>query len=183
MSAYIVAVRSAGARPEWPDPTESFGFSLAVFEFRADGRGLATRSTRRSAHFHGLLPPILSAHGYDLAHLLWYCYRDLFLLSGLLLSGCTHRCCDRDNRYRGQSDDHFAYHGARSSVRTRTPAFEYETQQLRCGCPRAAVPRGAQGHTAGGQGAIFATPRDCGLGIEIALKSATTPSLGRSSPT
>jgi len=26
-------------------------------------RGLATRSTRRSAHLHGLLPPILSVHG------------------------------------------------------------------------------------------------------------------------
>jgi len=40
----------------------------------------------------------------------------LFLLSGRThrLSGCTHRCCDRDNRYRGQSDHHFAYHGAHS---------------------------------------------------------------------
>jgi hypothetical protein len=81
-------------------PRESFGFSLAVFEFRAHGRGLATRSTGRSAHLHGLLPPILSAHGYRLAHLLWYCCRDLFLLSRFLLSGCTDRWRARDNRYR-----------------------------------------------------------------------------------
>ena len=118
---------------------ESLWLSLSLFDC-----GLATRSTRRSAQLHGLPPPILSVHGQHFTHLLWHCYRDLFLLSG-----CTHRCCDRDNRYRGQSDDHFAHHGARSSVRTRTPAFEYETQQLRCGCPRAAVPRGAHGHTAG----------------------------------
>ncbi|HKD29048.1 MAG TPA: hypothetical protein VKC66_24465, partial [Xanthobacteraceae bacterium] len=34
-----------------------------------------------------------------------------------LLSGYAHRCCDRDSRYRDQSDYHFAFHGARSSVR------------------------------------------------------------------
>ncbi len=76
---------------------------LALF----DG-GLATRSTRRSAHLHGLLPPIMSVQRDHLAQLLWYCYRDLFLLSRFLLSGCTHRCCGRDNRYRGQSGHHFA---------------------------------------------------------------------------
>jgi hypothetical protein len=44
------------------------------------------------------------------------------------LSGCAHHCCARDNRYRGESDHHFAYHGACSGVRIRTPAFDYETQ-------------------------------------------------------
>ena len=104
LSGYIVAVRSAGTHPQWVSArSESFVLSLVPF-----GGDLATRSTRRSAHLHGLLPPILSAHGYHLAHLLWYCYPDLFLLSGFLLRGCTHRCCDRDNRYRGQSGHHFA---------------------------------------------------------------------------
>jgi len=60
-----------------PSPRESLGFSLAVFEFGAHGSSLSTRSTGRSAHLHGFLPPILSANGYDLAHLLWYVYRDL----------------------------------------------------------------------------------------------------------
>jgi hypothetical protein len=80
-------------------PRESF--SLAVFEFGAHGSSLSTRSTGRPAHLHGLLPPILSAHGYDLAHLLWYVYRDLFLLSRCLLSGCTHRRYDHNDRDRG----------------------------------------------------------------------------------
>src|SRR5258705_13030952 len=87
-------------------PRESF--SLAVFEFGAHGSSLSTRSTGRAAHLHGLLPPILSANGYDLAHLLWYVYRDLFLLSGGLLSGCTHCRYDHNNRDRGQSDYDFA---------------------------------------------------------------------------
>jgi hypothetical protein len=65
---------------------------------------------------HGLPTPILSVHIQHLTHLLWYCYCDL-----LLLSGCTHRCCDRDNRYRGQSDYRFAYHGACSSVSGHAP--------------------------------------------------------------
>jgi hypothetical protein len=60
-----------------------------------------------------------------------------------MLSGCTHRCCDRDNRYRGQSDHQFAYHRAHSSVRLRTPAFKVKLKKLRYGCPRAAVPRSA----------------------------------------
>src|SRR5258706_10191653 len=80
-------------------PRESF--SLAVFEFGAHSSSLSTRSAGRPAHLHGLLPPILSAHGYDLAHLLWYVYRDLFLLSRCLLSGCTHRRYDHNDRDRG----------------------------------------------------------------------------------
>jgi hypothetical protein len=51
-----------------------------------------------------------------------------------MLSGCTHRRCDRDNRYRSQSGHPFAYHGGHSSVRLRTPALENETQQTPCGC-------------------------------------------------
>jgi hypothetical protein len=86
---------------------------LALF----DG-GFSARSTRRSTQLHGLPSPILSVNGQRLAQLLWYCCCDLFLLSG-----CTHRCCDGDNRYRRQSDYHFAYHGTHSSFRTRTPPF------------------------------------------------------------
>jgi hypothetical protein len=81
---------------------ESFALSRAPL----DG-GLAT-GAGRSAHLHGLLPPILSAHRHHLTHLLWYCYFDLSLLSGFFLSGYIHRCSARDNRYRGQSDHHFA---------------------------------------------------------------------------
>ena len=123
---YIIAVRSAQDCPQMasPSPGESLGFSLAVFEFGAYGSSLSTRSTGRTAHLHGLLPPILSANGYDLAHLLWYVYRDLFLLSGLLLSGCTHRRYDHSNRDRGQSDYDFAWHSAHSIFRTRTQPFE-----------------------------------------------------------
>ena len=84
-----------------PSPRESLGFSLAVFEFGAHGSSLSTRSSGRPAHLHGLLPPILSAHGHDLAHLLWYVYRHLFLLSRCLLSGCTHRRYDHNDRDRG----------------------------------------------------------------------------------
>jgi len=80
-------------------PSESF--RLAVFEFEGPGNSLSTRSTGRPAHLHGLLPPILSAHGYDLAHLLWYVYCDFFLLSRCLLSGCTHRRYDHNDRDRG----------------------------------------------------------------------------------
>jgi hypothetical protein len=80
------------------------------------GGGLGTRS-RRSANAHGLLPPILSLHVQHLTHLLWYCYRDAFMLSG-----CAHRCCDRDSRYRGQSDHQFAYHGAHSSIKATHPS-------------------------------------------------------------
>src|SRR5215470_9207187 len=73
------------------------GFRPRVSHLAPFDGGLATGS-RRSAHLHGLLPPILSAHGYRLAHLLWYRYRDL-----LLLSGRNHCCSGQDNRYRRQS--------------------------------------------------------------------------------
>ena len=97
----VIVVRSAQERQQIasPSPRESLGFSLE-FEFGAHGSSLSTRSTGRPAHLHGLLPPILSAHGYDLAHLLWYVYRDLFL-SGCLLSGCTHRRYDHNDPDRG----------------------------------------------------------------------------------
>jgi hypothetical protein len=106
---------SARRRPQWFRPSASHPLlSWVCFESR-----LAARSTGRSTKLHGLLPPILSVHSQRLAHLLWYCHCEPFFLFG----GCTHRGCHRDNRYRGQSDHHLAYHGAHSNVRTRTPAM------------------------------------------------------------
>src|SRR5262249_42618433 len=77
--------------------------------------GLATSSSR-ATNLNLLLPPILSVSSYHLAYPLWYGDSQL-----VFLSGCAHRCCERDDGCRGQSDHHLAYHGAHSSLSGRAP--------------------------------------------------------------
>lgn len=79
--------------------------------------GLATSSSR-ATNLDLLLPPILSVGSYHLAYPLWYCDFQL-----AFLSGCAHRCYERDNGCRGQSDHHLAYHGAHSSYQDAHPSL------------------------------------------------------------